>query len=257
LVVGQKATLAAEAYVLGLFHLYPTVYFHKATRSAEKIFGALLTKTFQLAIAKQVSRTGLPDHHPLIEFAQNPNDLRCFLKLDDSVVWGALSILAASPDRCLRELSTRLLERNLYKAIDVTSKLETAYLGAPPAEREERRRKAEATIRVRLKESDLLKLDDSPPRVLDDVVDRDPYRHGQGDGAILDVIYAVDRTGKLMDLSELSKVVDSLRKFETYRIYYRDEDEDTKRELEQIIEEQCHVRSRTSGRRKDRQHGRR
>jgi HD superfamily phosphohydrolase len=33
LVVGQKATLAAEAYVLGLFHLYPTVYFHKATRA--------------------------------------------------------------------------------------------------------------------------------------------------------------------------------------------------------------------------------
>jgi uncharacterized protein len=33
LVVGQKAFLAAEAYVLGLFHLYPTVYFHKATRS--------------------------------------------------------------------------------------------------------------------------------------------------------------------------------------------------------------------------------
>jgi HD superfamily phosphohydrolase len=48
LVVGQKAVLAAEAYVLGLFHLYPTVYFHKATRSAEKIFAALLLSIFQL-----------------------------------------------------------------------------------------------------------------------------------------------------------------------------------------------------------------
>jgi len=46
LVVGQKAFLAAEAYVLGLFHLYPTIYFHKATRGAEKVFGALLTAFF-------------------------------------------------------------------------------------------------------------------------------------------------------------------------------------------------------------------
>ena len=29
LVVGQKAVLAAEAYVVGLFQLYPTIYFHK------------------------------------------------------------------------------------------------------------------------------------------------------------------------------------------------------------------------------------
>jgi HD superfamily phosphohydrolase len=52
LVVGQKAFLAAEAYVLGLFHLYPAVYFHKATRSAEKIFGALLMCIFQLVRAE-------------------------------------------------------------------------------------------------------------------------------------------------------------------------------------------------------------
>lgn len=37
-VLGPKAVYAAEAYVLGLFQLYPTVYFHKATRSAEKTF---------------------------------------------------------------------------------------------------------------------------------------------------------------------------------------------------------------------------
>jgi HD superfamily phosphohydrolase len=60
LVVGQKAFLGAEAYVLGLFHLYPTVYFHKATRSAEKIFAALLFCIFQLVRAGQSGDTGLP-----------------------------------------------------------------------------------------------------------------------------------------------------------------------------------------------------
>ena len=40
-VVGPKAYHVAEGYVLALFHLYPNVYFHKATRGAEKVFEAL------------------------------------------------------------------------------------------------------------------------------------------------------------------------------------------------------------------------
>ncbi|TDN21724.1 phosphohydrolase, partial [Lactobacillus crispatus] len=33
LILGSKAFQAAESYVLGLFHMYFAVYFHKATRS--------------------------------------------------------------------------------------------------------------------------------------------------------------------------------------------------------------------------------
>lgn len=55
LVVGQKALLAAEEYVLGLFHLYPNVYYHKATRSAELIFSALLTRIFKLILDGRLS----------------------------------------------------------------------------------------------------------------------------------------------------------------------------------------------------------
>lgn len=45
-VLNEKAFYAAETYVVGLFQLYPTVYFHKATRSAEKIFSESLTQKF-------------------------------------------------------------------------------------------------------------------------------------------------------------------------------------------------------------------
>ena len=41
-ILGPKAIYAAEAFVRGLFQLYPTVYFHKATRGAEKLFTELL-----------------------------------------------------------------------------------------------------------------------------------------------------------------------------------------------------------------------
>jgi HD superfamily phosphohydrolase len=241
LVVGQKAFLAAEAYVLGLFHLYPTVYFHKATRAAEKIFGSLLLTTFQLARTGQLAEIGLAADHPLIRFAQEPNNLNRFLRLDDATVWGALPMLARSKNACIAELSSRLLERRFYKAIDVTAKVETALAGLPIGERDEKRRKAEASIRRDLNASGLLIATNEAPRVFDDIVVRDPYRQGQGDGAVLDAIYAIDRSGELKELSHLSPVVAALKKFEAYRIYYRESDEATKKALDELIGEYCHA----------------
>ncbi len=150
-------------------------------------------------------------------------------------------MLMESPHACVAELSKRLFNRDFYKAIDVTAKLEAAFTHLSAEEREERRRKAEATIRVKLSESGLLALTDSAPCVLDDVVKRDPYRQGQGDGAVLVSIYAVDRTGEVMDLSRLSRVVEALKKYDVYRIYYRESDTETKTKLDGIIEEHCHA----------------
>jgi uncharacterized protein len=63
-VLGPKAVYAAESYVLGLFQMYPTVYFHKATRGAEKLFGELLLRTLSLIQDSSLKRTGLPSTHP-------------------------------------------------------------------------------------------------------------------------------------------------------------------------------------------------
>ena len=241
LVVGQKAFLAAEAYVLGLFHLYPTVYFHKATRAAEKIFGALLMCVFQLVRSGQRAETELPPNHPLVTFVKYPSDLERFFELDDAVVWGTLSLLAQSKNACIAELSSRLLDRKFYKAIDVTAKLEASLVDLSVAEREEPRRKAEASIREALVDSGLTAATASAPRVMEDVVVRDPYRQGQGDDAVLDAIYAIDRSGQLKDLSHLSPVVAALKKYEVYRIYYRESDEGSKKALERIIGGHCHA----------------
>lgn len=115
LVVGQKAVLATEAYVLGLFHLYPTVYFHKATRAAEKIFAALLLSTFQLARADRQTDIGLPPDHPLIRFALDPNDLGRFCRLDDSTVWGALPMPVNRRMRVSLSLAAGLLSADSIK----------------------------------------------------------------------------------------------------------------------------------------------
>jgi HD superfamily phosphohydrolase len=76
LVVGNKALLAVEAYVLGLFHLYPNVYYHKTTRGAEKLCGELLFRVFSLV--RQGRQILLPQGHPLFSFAVDSDNYRDF-----------------------------------------------------------------------------------------------------------------------------------------------------------------------------------
>lgn len=47
-VLGPKAIYAAEAFVTGVFQMYPSVYFHKATRGAEKLAQMMLQRVARL-----------------------------------------------------------------------------------------------------------------------------------------------------------------------------------------------------------------
>lgn len=232
LVVGQKAFFAAEAYVLGLFQLYPTIYFHKTTRGAEKMFSALLQRVFTVIRDGKIGLLGLPEWHPIVAFAIAMDDLERFAELDDTVIWGALPSLARCEDRCVSELAGRLLARNFYKAIDVTGRLQAKFGGDRDRERE-----GEALIRTRLKESDLLSSSDSAPAVLEDPVTRDPYKRGKGDEAAFERIYAIDRAGVLQDFAKLSRVVNALVPFHAYRVYHRDGDDGATGKLEKIMGE--------------------
>lgn len=105
-VIGPKAIQAAEAYVLGLFQLYPTVYFHKATRGAEKLFVELFCRVIELVVDGSHRRTGLPAAHPIVKFAKEPEAISNILNLDDLTIWGALSMLSDSKDKIVSEIST-------------------------------------------------------------------------------------------------------------------------------------------------------
>ena len=122
LILGRKAFQAAEGYVLGLFHLYFAVYFHKTTRGAEKMLTALLRRVNELAQGGEVIRTGLDADHPIIQYFKTKT-LGSYLKMDDFVIWGALQSTTSAKDDVVRELSTRLLDRDLYKAIDISARL--------------------------------------------------------------------------------------------------------------------------------------
>ena len=97
-VLGPKASYAAEAYLLGLFQLYPTVYFHKTTRGAEKLFTEILARIIELTQNNSVPETGLSDIHPLVRFVRHPEEIENILNLDDTVLWGALSLMIDAKD---------------------------------------------------------------------------------------------------------------------------------------------------------------
>lgn len=224
-VLGPKAFHAAETYVLGLFQLYPTVYLHKATRGAEKLFGELLYRTVMLARDDAWEITGLPRQHPLIAFAKEPDQLGRILALDDTVVWGALGQLTESSDPILRDLSNRLLQRRLYKCIDVREKLSEQFGGDEAAIEA-------AIVEIQDKIVDWLQ-SQAAPRIISDKSRRAPYAKLQESKGPLNQILIKTSGGELIDLIKRSKVVEATQTFSLYRVYV-DSDE-TKRFVDDAV----------------------
>ncbi|MGO9263989.1 MAG: hypothetical protein ACLQBA_03720, partial [Candidatus Binataceae bacterium] len=225
-----------EAYVLGLFQLYPTLYFHKATRGAEKIFTELLVHVVTLARDGAVAATGLPDRHPLIRFALAPDDIDSALCLDDSVVWGALSLMAEATNPLISQFSARLRDRKLYKCINVRTRVANAFdpTSTNTPELVATIDRCCAGINEKLKGW----IDDNAsevPRLLIDEAVRSPYQAGGGSKGPTEQINVLTDGGSPVDLKQRSRVVAALSNFKLFRVYHSDEDGTVRQKSEQII----------------------
>jgi len=224
-VLGPKSVMAGEAYVLGLFQLYPTVYLHKTTRGAECIFGALLTYILQAAREGNPQSVGLMGNHPLVKFANEPSSVEAYLNLDDTVILGSLPLLQEAKMPIVAELATRLLNRNLFRCCDVTKRAAAwAHSQLPDDKDLEKRRDlakvVEARVRELVTEQDLAKLLPDGPLLLKDDAARNPYKRVDSEGAALNRIWVKGEDNALHDLGQLSDVVKSLVPFKAYRLYY-------------------------------------
>src|SRR6266481_1072291 len=232
-VLGPKAIFAAEAYVLGLFQLYPTVYFHKATRGAEKIYVELLARAVTLVRDGSVESTGLASSHPLVRFAKTPEDIDCAIALDDTVVWGALSLMADASDLRIAALAKRLRDRKLYKCIDVRTRIahEKGDAAASSAEAD----RVCADIRDDISAwSD--SQTDSVPRALIDQQSRSPYKRITETKGPLDQINIRTDGVHLVDLAQRSKVVAELQAYKLLRIYHDGDDAEARNKINEIID---------------------
>jgi HD superfamily phosphohydrolase len=235
-VLGRKAIFAAEAYVLGLFQLYPTIYLHKATRGAEKIYIELLARAVTLIQNGSFQRTGLPETHPLVKFAKAPEDIECALALDDTVIWGALSLMSESEDTCIKTLATRLRDRRLYKSIDVRAKIahdrSDSDAFSPEADTVcANIRDAVAACNDEMNDS----APDTAPRILIDEVERSPYNQLTEDTGPLNQINIHTEGDRLVDLATRSNVVKALKTYKALRVYHAEEDEEAKGKITEIM----------------------
>ncbi len=219
-VLGPKAIYAAETFVLALFQLYPTVYLHKTTRAAEKVFSTLMLHLIPLVQGGHADKTGLPVNHPIIRFALNSDLLENAIALDDMVFMGALPMMVEADDPAVKELAARLHRRQLPKCIDIRSSLIDS-LGVRfvrSKDSAERLQKATILIEERLQEWNDNN-SSSAPRILIDRAHRNPYRQFQETKGPLNQIRIRTAPGEILDLAEHSPVVAALENFVLFRAY--------------------------------------
>lgn len=232
-VLGRKAIFAAEAYVLGLFQLYPTIYYHKTTRGVEKLCTELLARLITLVKDGSAKQVGVPSNHPLVKFAKHPDQIEAALALDDTVVWGALSSLAEAKDQCIAQLAMRMRDRRLYKCIDVRVRIAhdkgDAQSASPEAD----------TVCVNIRDELVAwseKHKNGPPRMLLDEAFRSPYNRLTETKGPLNQINIRTEGGKLVDLAERSKVVAQLETYKAFRVYHPENDAEAMNQINQIID---------------------
>jgi HD superfamily phosphohydrolase len=244
--IGNKAIHAAETYILALFHLYPTVYFHKTTRGAEKIFSEIMLRLIKLVQNDSIEKTALPNNHPMIRFAKDPNEINNVLALDDTVFWGALPMLIQAEDPLINKFSNWLWMRKLPKCIDIKRKIVDkigANRGASPDEIKEREKKIERVVWsardfIEEKNKDSIEsISSDIPKLLLDYAERSPYKKLDESKGHLSQISINVRHGderKILDMAEASQVVAGLDKFSLLRVYYDAEDKESVQEMEKL-----------------------
>ncbi|MCY4460333.1 MAG: HD domain-containing protein [Albidovulum sp.] len=241
-VIGPKAIHAAEAYILGLFQLYPTVYYHKTTRGVEKLFIELLVRLVQLVRDDKHAAVNLPSSHPLIRFGEDPNNMDAVLALDDTVVLGALSQLSESSDKLISNFTRRLLDRNLLKCVDIRSRA-THIIDRKNEQSPALIKMIDACCELVLAKLRELNTKLMQPCgvsvILTDKAERSAYKTDENSRGPIERINVKTEGKELLDLRERSKIVASIDEFKLCRAYFDRDKPDIKDMIDNIIEEEA------------------
>lgn len=116
IVIKSTGMHAIEDYIMSRYQMYWQVYFHPVSRSAEVI----LKKTLERA--KFLYKDGYDfkmsiDH--FISFFEGNVKLADYIALDESIIMAYFQFWTKEEDTILRDLSTRFLNRKLFKFTDV------------------------------------------------------------------------------------------------------------------------------------------
>lgn len=209
-----KARQSVEDYIFARYHMYQSVYFHKAIRSAEVMLKLLFERFRQLAARTPGKPAQIVPDAPesLVNALGGGTSLKEFLSLDDHSVTTFAKACATGGDATLRYLASGLLNRRLYKCVDATD----AARERPVEFGKFSQRVAEALSGM----GDKLPVEREFAFVSDTPADT-PYKIYDPDAANpATQLYLRSNTGEVSDLSTTSDVVDSLRRKITQLRYY-------------------------------------
>lgn len=210
LFVGRKAMDAAVAYIFARFHMYRSVYLHKTVRAAEVMVRLALRRfkeLFDAAPSKAKQRRIVPDAPPrVIEAFAGKLPLDQYLELDDVSLLDFFKACTGAADKLLKTLALGLVERKLYKAMDVTES-QKAHIGDFVSRAEQVVKKAKL-----LKEY----------AFVDETTADTPYRPYDPDASRpASQIYVETGTGQNVEISTRSDALVQLRKkYEFVRYYF-------------------------------------
>ncbi|MEM8873407.1 MAG: HD domain-containing protein [Planctomycetota bacterium] len=118
LAVLPKAVSAVEAYLMARYHMYRNVYFHKVVRAAEGMVQLILQRAKRLAVQGRLEWSAATGG---VEKALTGNRLTTpeFLDLDDAAVMQCFKAWTTGTDPLLANLCRGMVERKLYKTVEL------------------------------------------------------------------------------------------------------------------------------------------
>ena len=122
--VDRGAIEAVEAYLVSLDQAYRAIYYHHAVRAATQMLVSLMRRAYVLFKNGDASvfpnlASGKP--HPVTELLNKGSqvNLQTYASLSEYHMWSLVDSWREHADPILRELSDRILCRNLFKGIEV------------------------------------------------------------------------------------------------------------------------------------------
>ena len=117
----NKGKYAVEDYIVGRHLMYEAVYFHKATRGAERLIISAIRR------ASELRQPGLiPPEFQFLENDSAPSADQ-ILAIDDHILFSTLTHWQHATDPLLSDICRRIIERRLLKSIDLTNERFHAY----------------------------------------------------------------------------------------------------------------------------------
>jgi len=120
LAVTSKGVSAAEAYLQSRYHMYRNVYFHKVVRTAEGMLKLALRRARRLANENRLPFPA-PDDIAFKALVGGQLTVADFIELDDISLLHCLKLWTRAPDAILARLCHGLLNRRLYKTVDIST----------------------------------------------------------------------------------------------------------------------------------------